>query len=458
MKKLLILIVLVGLTVGGNALAAPVSGGPANGARSGQPAAVTELSILWAKWPPADALQSLAERYAQETGVKVSVIQEPWDKFPQTFFAEMDRQGTTYDMVVGESMWLGKGAQAGYYLELTDWLTAEGITASLVPSTLASFAEYPAGSGQYWAYPLSGNLFGYAYRRDLLEDPKKISSFARKHDYPLGVPENFEQLKEIVEFLTKPMDGIMGIGLYTAMDYQSLTPGIITAGFQSVFFSFGADWHDAEGNILGVANTPEAAAAAQYYQDLYRCCTALGAADADYETVLTTYSKGLIALAMLHFGFAPLFRDPAINPYADVTDFFANPPGADGNRYAVLGGQGISVVSFISPERQAAALDFLRWLAQADVQAEWAALTGTTCNQDVIESEEFLSGSPLHAAYAESLDHIKDFWNVPQFAELLAIAQKQLHNFVIERTDPAQKVVDNIAEFQKRILQQDGAQ
>jgi multiple sugar transport system substrate-binding protein len=458
MKKLLILMVLVGLTVSGNALAAAVPADARAGTHSVQPAAVTELTILWAKWPPADALQSLAARYTEETGIKVSVIQEPWDIFPQTFFAEMERQGTAYDMVVGESMWLGKGAQAGYYLDLTDWLTDQGIAASLVPSTLASFAEYPAGSGKYWAYPLSGNLFGYAYRRDLLEDPKKISSFARKHDYPLGVPENFDQLKEIVEFLTKPMDGIMGIGLYTAMDYQSLTPGIITAGFQSVFFSFGADWHDAEGNIIGVANTPAAAEAAQYYQDLYRCCTALGAADADYETVLTTYSKGLIALAMLNFGFAPLFRDPALNPYADVTGFFANPRGADGNRYAVLGGQGISVVSFISPERQAAALDFLRWLAQDDVQVEWAALTGSTCNKNVVESEEFLSASPLNAAYAESLDHIKDFWNVPQYAELLAIAQKQLHNFVIERTDPAQKVVDNIAEFQSRILQEAGTQ
>ena len=127
-----------------------------------------------------------------------------------------------------------------------------------------------------------------------------------------------------------------------------------------------------------------------------------------------------------------------------------NNPFPDG----VFSGHAISIVSFISPERQAASKDFLRWLAQDSIQAEWAALSGTTCNTSVLESEAFLSGSPINAAYAETLGRVRDFWNDPLFAELLEISQKQLHNFVIERTDPAQKIVDNIAEFQTQILQQ----
>jgi multiple sugar transport system substrate-binding protein len=420
-------------------------------------ASPAELTILWGEWAPAGALQTLADQYAQETGVKVNVIQDPWDTFSATFFAEMEKQGTAYDMVVGESMWLGTGASAGYYLDLTDFLTGENIAGSLLPPTMDSFAEYPAGSDRFWAYPLSGNLLGYAYRRDLFEDPKYMASFEKKYKYPLAVPEDFEQLQDTIRFFTKPDDGFMGVGLFTAMDNLSLTPGIITEGWQSVFFSFGANWHDAENNIIGVANTPEAAAATQYYQDIYKCCTALGAANADYETVLSMFKKGLIVMGMLNFGFSSLYSDPATNPLADVTGFFVNPKGSDGERYAVLGGHGISIIAFISPERQAASKDFLRWLAQDDIQAEWAALTGTTCNTSVLESETFLSTSPINAAYAESLNQIKDFWNVPLYDELLAISQKQLHNFVVERTDPAQKIVDNIAEFQTQILQKEGA-
>ncbi len=454
MKKSVYLLLLVGLLIPANALTAARG----SGARSGDPVeqtpAVSELNILWAEWAPAAALQTVADRYSEETGITVHVVQAPWSAFPQTFFTEMEEQGDQYDMVVGDSMWLGRGASAGYYVELTEFLTSEDIAASVVPATLASFAEFPAGSGQYWAYPLSGNLLGYAYRRDLFEDSKKMAAFEKKYGYPLAVPEDFDQLRDIVEFLTQPMDGIMGIGLFTAMDHLSLTPGLITAGWQSVFVSFGADWHDAENTIIGVANTPEAAAAAQYYQDLYRCCSALGAADAGVETILTTYAKGQIAMGMLYFGFASLYSDPATNPYAEVTGFFVNPQGADGQRYAVFGGQGISVISFTDPEHQAASLDFVRWLAQDEVQAEWATLSGTTCNTSALESEAFLSSSPINAAYAESIERVKDFWNVPVFAELLGISQKQLHNFIIERTDPAQKVVDNIAQFQDQILQQ----
>ena len=98
----------------------------------------------------------------------------------------------------------------------------------------------------------------------------------------------------------------------------------------------------------------------------------------------------------------------------------------------------------------------MTWSARDAISKNWCwhVPSGTTCTTSVLESETFLNSSPINAAYAESLNQIKDFWNVPAFDELLAISQKQLHNFVIERTDPAQKIVDNIAEFQTQILQQ----
>ena len=45
----------------------------------------------------------------------------------------------------------------------------------------------------------------------------------------------------------------------------------------------------------------------------------------------------------------------------------------------------MSVLSTISPERQQAALDFINWFAQRDVQAKWAELGGYTCNSEVLE-------------------------------------------------------------------------
>src|SRR5262245_56487459 len=55
---------------------------------------VTELTILWAQWDPADYLQEIANMYEAETGIKVNVVQEPWGSFQDLFFTEMSAQGT----------------------------------------------------------------------------------------------------------------------------------------------------------------------------------------------------------------------------------------------------------------------------------------------------------------------------------------------------------------------------
>ena len=49
---------------------------------------------------------------------------------------------------------------------------------------------------------------------------------------------------------------------------------------------------------------------------------------------------------MNYFAFFPSLINEASNPNAKNTGFFANPAGPDGDQFAALGGQGISVVSY----------------------------------------------------------------------------------------------------------------
>lgn len=72
---------------------------------------VTELTILWAEWDPANYLQEMGNRYEAETGVKVNVIQEPWGSFYDRMAAEWAAKGDAYDMVVGDSQWIGQGVE-----------------------------------------------------------------------------------------------------------------------------------------------------------------------------------------------------------------------------------------------------------------------------------------------------------------------------------------------------------
>ncbi len=421
---------------------------PAAPAASG----VKELNILWAQWDPADFLAQLVKDYEAETGIKVNVIQEPWGSFADRFFAEMAAGGTAWDMVIGDSQWLGQSTTAGYYVDLTEFLTSTGIKDTVTPATLTYYGEYPADSGVYWGYPTEGDANGWAYRRDLFEDPAEMAAFEAEYGYPLDVPETYDQFMDIARFFTRPDQGLYGVAAYTQKDYDGMTMGV-----ENVMFPFGGDWFSEGYQVMGVVNSPENVAAVQFYRDLYDCCQGPGLSNAFFTESNDAMISGQVAMSMNYFAFFPALVNPGTNPnYHDKMGFFANPAGPNGGRGAGLGGQGMSVLSFISPERQQAALDFIQWFAQEDVQAKWAELGGYTCNSNVLESEAFLNANPYNPAFAETMTFVKDFFNIPPYGQLLEISQRELSRFIVEGTGTAQETMDNIATEYDKILRETG--
>ena len=422
-----------------------------NTAADTEPAGVTEINILWAQWDPADYLQEMGNMYEAETGIKVNVIQEPWGSFGNLFFAEMAAQGTSYYMVVGDSQWLGQGATQGHYVDMTDFLVSEGIDKTVTPATLASYGEYPAASGTYYAYPTEGDADGWAYRKDLFENPDEMAAFEAEYGYPLAPPETYEQLRDIAMFFTRPDEGLYGLAIYTQADYDALTMGV-----ENVFFSFGAQWQDENNNVMGVVNSPEAVAGVEFYRSLYECCQAPGLSNAFFAEVNDAFIGGKVAMGMNYFAFFPALVNPEVNPHAANTGFFVNPAGPGGAQHAALGGQGMSIISYIAPERQEAAKAFIRWFAQENIQVEWARVGGYTCNINVLQSEEFLNATPYNAAFAETMTFVKDFWNIPVFGDLLLVAQTELGKYIVSGEGTAQEAMDNIATQHDAILREAG--
>ena len=413
---------------------------------------VEELKILWAQWDPADYLQQIGNMYEEATGTKVTIVQEPWGSFYNLFATEVAAEGDTWDMVVGDSQWLGQMATEGHYVDMTQFLTETGLKDTVVPATLTYYGEYPTGSGTYWAYPTEGDADGWAYRKDLFENPDEMAAFEAEYGYPLAVPETYDQLMDIAKFFTRPDDGLYGVAIYTQKDYDAITMGV-----ENTLFPFGSDWKDANNNVEGVLNSPEGVAAVQYYKDLYECCQAPGLSNAFFAETNDAMISGQAAMGMNYFAFLPALVNEGTNPnYFDKMGFFANPTGPSGERGAALGGQGVSIVSHISPERQQAALDFIKWFSQDDMQAKWAEFGGYTTNQAVFESEEFLNATPYNRAFSQTMQNVKDFWNIPEFGQLLEVAQRELSAYIVGGEGNAQDTMDRIAEEHDKILREAG--
>jgi len=461
MKKVFYIMILLAMvfTACAPEPAAPTEAAPVETAAPEEPAstaapvepAIQELTILWAEWDPANYLQEIGNLYEQETGIKVNVVQEPWGSFYDLMASQWAAKSDTYDMVVGDSQWTGQGATQGHYVDLTEFMTSNGIDKSVTPGTLKYYGEYPVGSGTYWAYPTEGDAVGWAYRKDLFEDPKEMDDFKAKYGYDLKPPDTWAQLRDIAEFFTRPdnpVNGVKyGVGVYTQKDYDGMI-----MGYENVMFSWGADWFDPTTfEVEGVVNSQEAVDALTFYRGLYQFAPP-GTSNAFFAEMNDAFISGQVAMVMNYFAFLPALGNPGVNPNADKTGYFSGPAGPNGDRYVALGGQGLSVLSYTSAERQQASMDFIKWFAQEEIQKEWAKVGGYTCNSNVLASEEFLNNTPYNRAFSESMNVVKDFWNIPVFGEMLEPVNRILHPYIVDGQGDPKELLDQLAAEQHQIL------
>lgn len=409
------------------------------------------ITILWAQWPPADYLQKLSLDFTKETGIQVEIVQESWSTWQTIFFDEMAKKGLKYDMVIGDSQWLGRGAMGGHYVELTKWIKQNGVDKSMIPAAMTGYSEFPKGSGHYWAVPVEGNATGFSYRKDLFEDPLEQKNFKAKYGYELKVPETWYQFKDIAEFFYRPEKDLYGASVFAESRYDGITMGI-----DALIWAWGADLGDPKTyRVKGILNSDAGIEALTFYKELNKFNNPQWVhnyLDTDSNSN-QPMMQGRVAMAMGYFAINPDLLDPAKNPYADVTGFFAFPKGPKA-RVSSLGGQGISLVSYT--RKKELCLKFLTWLVRDDVQQKWAALGGLSCNKKVLNSAEFLNASPINKPFKQSIEMVKDFWAVPEYPQLLFVSQKYWSEYVNEGKHDAKEAMDKIAQSWENIFEYAG--
>ena len=107
-----------------------------------------------------------------------------------------------------------------------------------------------------------------------------------------------------------------------------------------------------------------------------------------------------------------------------------------------LGGQGISIVSY--SKNQEEAFKFLAWFIKDSTQKRWAELGGYTASAAVLESPEFRNATPYNEAFYQTMFMVKDFWAVPEYAELLTAANARIYPYIVGGEGTAKEVLDNL--------------
>jgi len=420
------------------------------GATSAQAA---DLTLCWAAWDPANALVEMSKDFEAQSGHTMSFEFVPWPNFADRMLNELNSGGKLCDLLIGDSQWIGGAAENGQYVKLNDFFDAEGIKMDdFLPATVTGYAEWPKNTPNYYALPAYADVVGWTYRKDWFSRPELQAEFKEKYGRDLDVPNTLAELKDIGEFFQgREIDGktIYGAAIYTERGSEGITMGVTNALYN---YGFQYDNPEQPYELEGFVNSAGAVEGLEYYKALYDCCTPPGASDAYMSQNIDAYKSGQVAMQMnFAFIWPGVEADPNVG--GGKSGYFANPAGPAG-QFAQLGGQGISVVA--NSDNKDAALEYIKWFAQKDVQQKWWDVGGASAMRSVVEDPGFASSQPYAQTFLDSMAIVKDFWAEPSYASLLLPMQERIHNYVVAGNGTAQEALDGLVKDWDEVFEDEG--
>ena len=409
------------------------------------------ITLGWAAWDPANALVELSKDFTAETGIDINFEFVRWTSFADRMLNELNNQGKTFDLLIGDSQWIGGGAVYGHYVKLNEFFDSEGISMNdFSDATVYAYSTWPKGSPNYYALPAMGDALAWAYRKDWFDRPELNNEFKAKHGYDLGVPKTWDELHAMCSFFQgREIDGQVRYG--AAINTERGSEGI-TMGVTAAMYAWGMQYEnpDKPYDMDGYFNAPHVVEALEFYKKLYEDCAPPGHSDAYMVANLDAYKSGQTAFQMNWYAFWPgVSKEDADGR---VTGFFANP--CQEVCAATLGGQGLSVVSY--SDKKDLALQYIKWFAKPDVQQKWWDLGGYSCHKDVLGSPNFVNSAVYAQGFLDSMGIVKDFWQEPTFVELMLPMQEHVHDFVVNGKGTAKDALDNIIEEWVEVFEADG--
>jgi len=416
------------------------------------PAMAEDLTLCWAAWDPANALVELSKDFESSSGHNMSFEFVPWPNFADRMLNELNSGGQLCDLLIGDSQWIGGGAESNHYVKLNDFFDKEGISMDdFAEATVYAYSTWPKGTPNYYALPAMGDANGWFYRKDWFAREDLQAEFKAEHGRDLAEPTSQRELLDLAKFFQgREIDGkkVYGSAIFTERGSEGITMGATGA-----LYTWGFKYENTPGqyDMEGAVNSAEAVEALEFYKELYSCCTPPGYTDSYMGESLDAFKSGQVAMAMNWFAFFPgLYADAETG--GDKIDFFVNPPQNQAG--STLGGQGISVVSY--SEKQDAALEYIKWFAQPDVQAQWWSMGGYSAHNSVLNDPGFVTSQPFAGDFLEAMNDVQDFWQEPAYAELLLAMQKRLHDYVVADKGTAQEALDLLIEDWTEVFEDEG--
>src|SRR3984885_10032375 len=271
----------------------------------------------------ATVLAAIAPEFEAATGAKVNVDILSYPELLTKITADYVGHTKGYDLATVDIVWSGQFAEAGYTVDLTDWIkrdAAEIKVDDIYPSLMASLGGY---KGKQVAFPFAGYANVLAYRKDLYE-AAGLKPPATMDEFVADAVKLTDKSKKAYGFVANGQKGPA-----VAQDWMQYNR------------QFGGSILDKDGKPT--LNSSANIASVVAYKKLFDDAAPPGAADYDNPKVSKIAGKAGIVLT----------------------------PSAEGQPQEYgIGGWALGINKDIDPKKQEAAWAFIKWVTSPAVHKE----------------------------------------------------------------------------------------
>lgn len=302
-------------------------------------------------------LKAVIPRWEKETGIKVKLVEFPYNTLFEKIVTTMDAGQATFDLIMADDIWLPKFNSEEWLVPLDEVFGYQKDPDIYEVTYFAATWPPPSGpivpgdenkARHLYALSILGNLQFFGYRSDLVSKP-----------------ETWEDVIANAEKVADPQKSLYGFALRAASGEAA------GMEFFPIMYSYGGRLFDDNWKVT--VNSPEMLEALKIYQKLAKLSPP-GVANYDAAERSREMAAGRAAqiITWPHEA-AGFMENPDVSQVVGKVVYGAPPKGPEGS-FPFLGNwmMGISKDS----ENKDAAYEFLIWVTSADVQMEYA-LTGS---------------------------------------------------------------------------------
>lgn len=366
--------------------------------------------------PPSNYIKDvLAPDFEKKTGIKVEIETTSWDQMYDKAIKDMEAGTGIYDMVYIEQDIIYAYLARNFLVNTTQML--KDSPALKAPgydeANFTTFANYFRNAdGDLFGIPMEAFVKVYLYRTDLFGDPEVQAAFKAKTGHDLVPATTHEEYTTIAEFFTQ-WGKDHGLDLWgTTAQAHTGHPASWYEFFESVAPTFGVyNWGiDANNNYAasvangGAMNSDKAKDALKWWLHL-RDIAPPESVQSTWTEVGTTFAAGRAAQGLVYGENAAWIASDDTKSKVVGNVGVALPPVSDGVMADAESGKGYigyydggAFGMPVTSKNKDASLLFLQYMAQNEVQPDWAVagsrITNTATYDDpkVIALDQKLGG------------------------------------------------------------------